>query len=216
MEVRDYLQLAKRRGWIVILVAVVAAVSAYAFCRLQTPLYRSTMQLTVLPARADLGLTQSTKTLIATYNSVVFSRRNAAEVVSELNLDYTPETLLGNTRIGEEAANNGVRIEVTDYDGDVANRISYQWSLIYKKFRDEDNARQRREDRVDVYIGDPPNYAKVWPQTGVITAGAGVLGLLVGGLIAGILEWSQANVIRTKADIERKLSLAVIGAIPSE
>ena len=51
MELRDYLQLAKRRGWIVILVAVVAAVSAYAFCRLQTPLYRSTMQLTVLPAR---------------------------------------------------------------------------------------------------------------------------------------------------------------------
>ena len=87
MELRDYLQLAKRRGWIVILVAVVAALSAYLFCRLQTPLYRSTMQLTVLPARADLGLTQSTKTLIATYNSVVFSRANAGEIASELNLD---------------------------------------------------------------------------------------------------------------------------------
>lgn len=216
MELRDYLQLAKRRGWIVILVAVVAAISAYAFCRLQTPRYRSTMTLTVLPARADLGLTQSTKTLIATYNSVVFSQRNAAEIASQLNLDYTPQAVLGNTRTGEEAANNGVRIEVTDPDGDVANRIAYQWALLYKKFRDEDNAKQRREDRVEVYIGDQPTYSKVWPQTGVITVGAGLLGLVVGMFIAGVLEWSQANVIRTQADVERKLSLAVIGAIPAE
>ena len=216
MELQDYLTLAKRRAWIVLLVAVVAALSAFVFCRLQIPRYKSTMALTIVPARADFGLAQSSRSLIATYNSVVFNKRTAAEIVKELKLDYSPTEVLGNTKTSEDAAKNGVQIEVTDYDGDVANNIAYQWALLYKKYRDEDNAKQRREDRVEAFLGDAPIYAKTYPQTGVTTAAAGVLGLLVGGLVAALLEWSQSNVLRTKADVERKLALSVIGAIPSE
>ena len=216
MELKDYLTLAKRRAWIVLLVAVVAALSAFVFCKLQIPRYKSTMELTIVPARADYGLQQSARNLIATYNSVVFTRRNAEEIIKDLKLDYAASAVLGNTKVGGDAAKSGVSVEVTDYDGDVANRIAYQWALLYQKYRDEDNAKQRREDRVVAYLGDPPTYSKTYPQTTVTTAAAGVLGLLVGGLIAALMEWSQSNVLRTKTDVERKLSLAVIGAIPTE
>ncbi len=216
MELQDYLTLAKRRAWIVLLVAAVAALSAFVFCRLQIPRYKSTMALTIVPARADFGLAQSSRSLIATYNSVVFNKRNAAKIVEELKLDYSASDVLGSTKTSEDAAKNGVQIEVTDYDGDVANRVARQWALLYKDYRDTDNAKQRREDRVDAILGDDPIYAKTYPQTGVTTAAAGVLGLLVGGLVAALLEWAQSNVLRTKNDVERKLSLSVIGAIPTE
>ena len=56
MELSDYFRILRQRGWIIVVVAVVAAVSAFGFSKLQRPIYKSSMQVTVLPARNDYGL----------------------------------------------------------------------------------------------------------------------------------------------------------------
>ncbi len=214
MEVQDYLQIARRRAWIVVLVALAAMISAYVFSKMQTPIYKSTMELFIQPARTDFGLTQSAKQLLNSYIGIIFNKRNAAVVGQNLKLDYSPDRIFNSTKVASDEATFAVRIEVSDYDGEVANRIAKQWAVIFADWRNTENAKQQRQDRVDAVLGDEPVYHQDYPRTSVNVIGGGILGALVGLLIVIVLEWSQADMLRKHSDIERKLGLPVVGTIP--
>lgn len=216
MELQDYLQIAKRRWWIVLLVALVAGASAFAFSRMQTPIYKSAMKLTIQPARTDFGLTQSAKTLLSSYISIIRTERNAAEVGKRLSLDYSPGYIFGQTRMADDAATFGIEIEVRDFDGETANRIAKEWAQLFVEFRNNDNAKQRREDRVEAIMGDDPRYSQDYPRASINVAAGLLLGAVAGLLIAAALEWRQAGLIRTSKDVERKLDMPLVGAIPAE
>ncbi len=216
MELQDYLQIAKRRWWIVVLVALVAAASAFVFSRLQTPIYKSSMKLTIQPARTDFGQTQAAKQLLLSYISIIRTERNAAEVGKRLQLDYSPAYIYGQTRMADDAASYGVEIEVRDYDGETANRIAREWAQLFVEFRNRDNAKQRREDRVEAIMGDDPRYVQDYPRTGVNTAAGLLLGLAAGVAIAALIEWRQSALLRTPKDVERNLSLPIVGTIPAD
>jgi capsular polysaccharide biosynthesis protein len=216
MELQDYLQIARRRAWIVVLVAAIAAASAFLFSKMQTPMYKSTMELFIQPARTDFGLTQSAKQLLSSYIGIIFNKRNADVVRDRLNLDYSADRIFGSTKVADDAARFAVQIEVRDYDGETANRIAKQWAILFVNWRDSENAKQRREDRVDAVLGDEPIYSQDYPRTSVNTVAGGILGAVVGLLIVAALEWSQADIVRKPSDVERKLAMPVIGAIPNE
>jgi capsular polysaccharide biosynthesis protein len=193
MELQDYVRIAQRRWWIVVLVALTAAASAFVFSRLQTPVYKSSMKLTIQPARTDFGQTQAAKQLLLSYISIIRTERNAAEVAKRLQLDYAPAYIFNQTRMADDAASYGVEIEVRDYDGETANRIAREWAQLFVEFRNRDNAKQR---------------------TGVNTAAGFVLGIVVGVLIVALIEWRESALLRTPKDVERALDLPIIGSIP--
>ena len=98
MELSDYFRILRQRGWIIVVVAVVAAVSAFGFSKLQRPIYKSSMQVTVLPARNDMGLAQTTKQLLRAYVTIMDTKNWAAQVLERFEqdrhpLDMTPEQL---------------------------------------------------------------------------------------------------------------------------
>ena len=64
MEFRDYFRILTRRGWIVVLVCIVTALSAVLFSKLQPVVYRSSAKLQVIPARYDYGLTMAADLLL--------------------------------------------------------------------------------------------------------------------------------------------------------
>jgi capsular polysaccharide biosynthesis protein len=216
MELQDFWQMARRRWWIVLLVALIAGASAFAFSRMQTPVYKSAMKLTIQPARTDFGLTQSAKTLLSSYISIIRTERNAAVVADNLALDYSPGYIFGQTRMADDAATFGIEIEVRDFDGETANRIAKEWARLFVDFRNNDNAKQRREDRVEAIMGDDPRYSQDYPRTSVNVAAGLLLGAVAGLLIAAVLEWRQAGLIRTGKDVERKLDMQLVGAIPAD
>ena len=216
MELQDLLQIVKRRWWIVVLVALVAALSAFGVSKLQTPVYKSSMRVTIQPARSDNGLTLAAKSLLSSYISIIRTERNAAEVGKRLNLDYSPGTIYGQTKMADDAATFGIEIEVSDFDGETANRIARTWAQLFVEFRNENNAKQQRVDRVDAIMGDDPRYSLDYPRTGVNVAAGLLLGALIGLLIAALLEWRDSAFLRTTKDIERKLGLPIAGAIPSK
>lgn len=216
MDLQDFLQIVRRRWWIVLLVALIGGASAFAFSRMQTPVYKSAMKLTIQPARTDFGLTQSAKTLLSSYISIIRTERNATEVGKRLGLDYSPGYIFGQTRIADDAATFGIEIEVRDFDGETANRIAREWAQLFVEFRNNDNAKQRREDRVEAVLGDDPRYSQDYPRTLVNTVAGLLLGGVLGLLLAAALEWRQSALIRSAKDVERKLALPVVGAIPSE
>lgn len=215
MELHDYLQIARRRGWIIIITALIATLSAFAFSRVQTPIYKSSMELFIQPARADFGLSESSRKLISSYIGILYNQKSADEIRQRLNLDYDRAYIYGNTKIAEDGARYAIQIEVRDYDGDTANRIAREWAQLFVDFRNRENNKQRREDRVDAVLGDDPKYVKDSPRTATNTAAGGILGALVGLLIVIALETAQASVLRSNADIERKLTLPLMGSIPS-
>ncbi len=215
MELTDFIRLIRTRGWVIVLLALLGALSGYAFSKLQTPVYKSSMRVTVQPARTDFGLTQSAKTLLLSYIQIIWTEKNAAKVAKQLELDYLPATIYGNTKMADDAASFGIEIQVTDYDGDTANRIASKWAELLKQFRDEDNAKQRREDRVEIVLGDNPRYAQDRPRTAVNTAAGGLLGLVIGAGAVALLELLAARFVRGASDVERGLDLPVLAVVPT-
>jgi capsular polysaccharide biosynthesis protein len=216
MEITDYLRIIRQRGWVIVALALLGALAGFAFSRLQTPVYKASMRLTVQPARTDFGLTQSAKTLLLSYIQIIWTEKNAAEVARRLNLDYSPGTIYGATRMSDEAASFGIEIQVTDFNGDTANDIARTWADLMTEFRAADNAKQRREDRVDVIRGDDPRYAQDQPRTTVNTAAGGLLGLVLGVGAVALLEAIAAQFVRDRRDVERALSIPVLASVPRE
>jgi capsular polysaccharide biosynthesis protein len=220
MELSDYFRIVRQRGWIVVVVAMVAALSAFGFSRLQRPIYKSSMQVTVLPARNDFGLAQTTKQLLRAYVTIMDTKNWAARVLQRFEqsgapLDMTPTQLKDNVTIASFEDKNVIQIDVKNGDGEMGNRIAIAWAQEFQDWRNQENNKVRKEDRVDVVLGDNPTYLKFRPQTTVNTAAGGVFGLLLGALVVAALEWVESGVVRTAADVERQLGLPVLGAIPN-
>ncbi len=220
MEISDYFRILRTRGWIIVLVAAVTAASAFGFSKLQRPIYKSSMQFTVLPARNDMGLAQTTKQLLRAYVTIMDTRKWAGQVLQRFEqeghpLDMTPEQLKSNVIIASYEDKNVIQVDVKNPDGEVGNRIAIAWAQEFQAWRKLENDKVRKEDQVDVVLGDNPIYSKFRPQTTINTAAGGVFGLLLGTLIVAALEWVESGVVRTPADLERKLGLAVLGAIPT-
>jgi len=220
MELSDYFRILRQRGWIVIVVAVVAAISAFGFSKLQRPIYKSSMQVTVLPARNDFGLAQTTKQLLRAYVTIMDTKNWAVRVLQRFEqsgapLDMTPTQLKDNVTIASFEDKNVIQIDVKNGDGEMGNRIAIAWAQEFQDWRNQENNKVRKEDRVDVVMGDNPTYSKFRPQTTINTAAGGIFGLLLGALVVAALEWVESGVVRTSADVERKLGLPVLGAIPN-
>jgi capsular polysaccharide biosynthesis protein len=220
MEISDYFRILRTRGWIIVLVAAITAASAFGFSKLQRPIYKSSMRVTVLPARNDLGLAETTKNLLRAYVTIIDTKKFAAQVLQRFEeahtpLDMTPDQLKDNVIIASYEDRNVIQVDVKNADGEQGNRIAIAWAQEFRDWRDQENNKVRKEDRVDVVLGDNPTYSKFRPQTSINTAAGGIFGLLLGTLIVAALEWVESGVVRTPADLEGKLGLAVLGAIPT-
>jgi hypothetical protein len=64
---------------------------------------------------------------------------------------------------------------------------------------------------VDV-IRDVPLASPKWKFN---TLAGAVFGAIVGGIIVFFLEWLQSDILRTTADVEKVVGVAVLGTIPT-
>jgi capsular polysaccharide biosynthesis protein len=147
--------------------------------------------------------------------TVADSEQWAQEVIDLLELPMTPQRLRSNAHFAAEDDRMVIKLEVEDYDGDQANDIARAWAQLLVQWRDDQNQRQRKEDRVYAYLRDQPRYVQSWPKTKVVTAAGSIFGLVIAGVVVFFLEWLEAGIVRTPQDLERQLDLAVVGAIPS-
>jgi capsular polysaccharide biosynthesis protein len=214
MSLSEYVRILRRWGWVVLLMALVTAGSAYVFSKAQEPIYRSTVLISVSPSRTDLGLTQSAKTLLRNYVLVIDSEKFAKKVIDELKLDRTPANLKGDVTIASDDSRFAIQIDVKHTNPDVANDIAQKWADQVLIWRETENANVRNEDKVNTSIVDAPRASLYRPNTRINVLAGGILGVLLGGLIVFAIEYAEAGVIRSPEDVERALSVSVLGAIP--
>jgi capsular polysaccharide biosynthesis protein len=217
VELTDYQRILRKRGWIVVLVALVAAASAFGFSKLQTPVYSASVKLSINPARADWGLSNTTKDLLRNYAENIRTHKMAQEVIDRAQLDMDTTALLSKLFVSPAADTFTLAIEARDTDPQVAMTIAQTMAEVFDEDRDAWNQRQDKRDRIEVDILDNVynlGYSQYSPNTKINTAAGGLFGLLVGVLVVLFLEWLEQDVIRSAADVERAIQVTVLGSIP--
>ncbi|MDY6893079.1 MAG: Wzz/FepE/Etk N-terminal domain-containing protein [Chloroflexota bacterium] len=215
MELLDYLRILRRRGWVIILLTVIAAVSAYGFSKTMTPIYRAEIKLNVMPARADWGLVGAAKDLLRNYGINIRSHKTAQKVIDRAQLDMTTYDLLAKMNVNPETSDFTILIDTQDPNPNVAIQIVQTAAEVFVEDRLEWNAQQDKRDRIEVSIVDDARDAPLYsPKTKINTLAGGIAGALLGGIIVFFLEWLESNVVHTSQDVERTLGVPVLGAIP--
>lgn len=215
MELRDYARILTRRGWVLLLSVLVTTLSAVVFSRLQTPVYRSRIMLNVWSGRLDWGLQQTIKGLLRNYALNIESRQTAAEVVDRLQLDLSPEQLQAKLTVSPIESDFLIQIDADDYDAVIASEIAQTTAEVFVERTKVYMLEQDKRDRVEVSILDHAEAGRLHKPKWKINAVAGAaFGLVVGVLVVFLLEWLEADLIRTMADVERHTGLAVLGTIP--
>jgi capsular polysaccharide biosynthesis protein len=214
VEIADYTRVIRQRGWIIVLVALLTAAAAFGFSKMQTPVYESSLRMLVQPARTDFGQSQAAKLLLRGYVQWIKSSYRAANVIDELQLDMEPAELLADTEVASDESSFVIQLNVENTDPNLANRIAQTWGNLFIQWRVDDNATQRKEDRVDVEFIDDPQAGLSAPKTRINVAAGFVFGALVGVILIFILEWIESGVVRRSEDIQRYLDIPVIGKIP--
>jgi capsular polysaccharide biosynthesis protein len=217
MELTDYIKIFRKRGWIVLLVAAIAAASAFGFSKLQTPVYSASTRLSVQPARADWGLSNVLKDLLRNYVENIQTHRTAQEVIDRAQLDMSTSDLLSKLFVSPDASTFTIKIEARDTDPEVAYAIVDTVATVFTEERDAWNQKQDKRDRIDVMMLDSVynlGYQLYRPNTRTNTLAGGLFGLMVGVLVVFFLEWLTQGNIRHSEDVERILGVSVLGQIP--
>lgn len=215
MELSDYWRVLKQRGWLIVLLAALTAAAAFGYSQMQTPVYKATARL-LITSRPDFGQTQAARSEMRNYAAWLYSSLRAQEVIDLLQLDMTPQELMGDATVAAATAETIITIEVENTDPDLAKRIVRTWAEQLIIWRNERNADLRREDRIEAELIDEPQVALDRPQVRINTAAGAVFGALLGVLLIFVLEWLQSGVFRLRGDVERYLDIPVIGSIPGE
>jgi len=216
VELGDYVRILRRKGWIILLVAALTALAAFGFSKMQTNVYKSTLNLLVRPSRTDFGQSQAAKELLKTYEAWLFSSYRAQAVIDELQLDMTAQELLGDVEVASDNFSFMVSLAVENTDPDLANDVARTWGNQLIQWQQQENDKNRQEDRITIEFRDDPQVALDQPNTRINTLAAAVFGALLGVILIFLLEWLESGVIQRSEDVERYLEIPVIGTIPQE
>lgn len=217
MDLREYGRVLIRRGWIVIVVAIVGALGALLFSRLQTPIYRSTITLSAVPSRSsDYGQGLAIKNLLRLYGQQIQTKTIAQQVIDQLQLDIPPEKFLGGVEVSANEADYTLQIAVKDANIELVPSMAQTLAEDFVILHQQENLEMDQNDRILVKILDnatPPE--KFSPKTTINVIAGGILGALAGTIAIFLIEYVQSGYIRKPEDIERALNLTVLGTIPS-
>jgi capsular polysaccharide biosynthesis protein len=218
MEITDYLKILRKRGWIILAVAIVAAASAFVFSKLQTPIYSASVKLSVVPARAtDWGSSNTLKDLLRNYAENIRTHTTSAEVIDRAQLDMDTTTFLSKFFVNPDSSTFTLELEARDRDPEVAMAMVDTMAKVFAEDREQWNQEQDKRDRIEIKMLDSVynlGFEQYSPKTRINTLAGGLFGALVGGLVILFLEWLEMDIIRTSEDVERATGVTVLAAIP--
>ena len=217
MQLQDYARVLLKRGWIIILLAIIATGSAYVFSKLQTPIFRSTVTLSAEPSRpADWGQSQAIKNLLRLYVEQMQSPNLTQPVIDKLQLDVSPDKFNSQVNFSADESTLKITIEVRHPIPAVAAKMAQTLAESFVSFRNQANLQIDQRDRILVSILRNATSPDIFsPKTSVNALAGAILGALIGVIIVFALEWLESDIVRTAEDVERYIGVTVLGAIPT-
>ncbi len=241
MDLRAYLHILKRRGWIILVTALLAMVLAGGLSLLQTKTYRATARISAVPARPDWGLGSSAKELLRNFVLNINTHEMANEVISTARLDMSSYDLLAKLTVSAEPDNFALRIDAVDEDPQVATKIVLTMAELFVRERTAYYNTQDKSNRIEVVLVDTVIDAPLYRPNikmnlvaipisvvfalvlmyfsgvtlNVISLAGLALGVLIGALIVLLLEWMAGDILATPEHVQRLTGLPVLGVIPA-
>jgi len=216
LPLSEYWRIIRQRGWIILLTAFLTAACALVFSLVQRPVYQSTIQLNVIGARPDLGLSSTIKNLLRNYAGQIRSYDIAEDALRDMPepLDLTPEELLAKINVQAVEADLQLLIEAEDGDPHVAEMIAQQMADTFVWKIKQDNELLDQADRINVFTSGPASAAsRVKPQKKINTIAGGLLGAVAGVAVVLLLEWVDATKVRRPRDIREDTGLPVLAVV---
>jgi capsular polysaccharide biosynthesis protein len=214
MRLVDFVMILLRRWWVIALMVIVTAGSAFILSSQQTPIYRSTQKVLMTPSRSDFGLAQTSSLLLGPAVIYLNSTQRAQQIIEDLKIDMLAEDLMKNVYIDSDSLYNFVQIDVDSTDPKTSQDIAEAWGEQLVDFRNEQNQQALRQDRVNAILPDRPQTRQIAPTILINTVAGVLLGLLIGVLLALGIEFLESAVLRRRDDIERGLNIPVLASIP--
>ncbi len=214
IDLKELFDFIKGKIWTLILITVgICLVGCIYGLFIQTPMYNSYTTVilggnehsTSTISQTDLTLA---KNLVDTYAEIVKSRRVLDQVISELNLDISYETL--HNKISVSALNNTeiIKITVSDKDGIMAKNVA---NVTAKYFADEveELYNLNNVNILDEAIqSEKPYNINVIKQVIIYF----MIGFIIGAGILFIIFYFDRT-IKTTEQIEQKIKLPILGSV---
>ena len=215
MRIQDYLNVLWKRWWVILLVTASAAVAAYGFSKLRTPIYRSQATYGVFFNRLDTGGNFFADKLLNGYVNLVQQPEQLQQVADALKLDQSGQSLMEFVRLQPQPDNMKIVIEADYYDPGTAQAMAAAVGDRLNAFVVEQNRILEGEDRVSLVRAQSALGAwRAKPNTKINVLAAALLGGVLGVLLSFVLEFLD-DTLKTAADVERFAGLTTIGAIPA-
>ncbi len=216
MQLKDYARVLWKRGWIIVVLAILTAGSAYVFSKLQTPIFKSTVTLSTVPSRpSDYGQTLAIKNLLRLYVQQMQSPILTQQVIDKLQLDVTPQKFASQIYFNADESTLTITLEARHPLPAVAAKMAQTLAEVFVSYHNQENLQIDQRDRVLVNIINATSPEIFSPKTSINTLAGAVLGALVGLVIIFALEWLESDIIRTAEDLERIIGVTVLGSIPT-
>lgn len=215
MNAVEAIEALRVRWWLLLGAALLAAVVAYGYVKMPwvEPRWRSSV-LMQATGRLDYGNFLAVEKELRPLAEQVLQLEIMREVDQTLHTDLAPASMLERTRAEPVVDSDQIRIDVEDSDPGRAEQLSLAIADIYTQQHNAAEQGKLREERVILSTLDRPNQATlIWPQTRIVVPAAGLLGLLVAGLVVLGMVYLD-DTIRSPADVARQLELPVLGLVP--
>lgn len=203
---------------IIVLVCVILALTAgasYTF-NFKEPMYKSntTIVLTAEKSNTNTAITQNdltiNKSLVSTYSEIIKSKKVLKQVIKNLNLNMTVGELSSIVSVQAISNTEIISITVSNKDAEIAPKIANEIAKIFMKEIVElynienvnvvDKAEKSKIPYNMNYVKDVIIYI--------------LIGFVVGYSII-IITFYLDNSIKSTEEIETKLSLPILGSVPS-
>ncbi|HEX2922728.1 MAG TPA: hypothetical protein VHS28_01720 [Chloroflexota bacterium] len=213
MQLKDFQSAISRRWWVVALVVLSATVCSFLFSRFQAPVYRSSV-LFINTARLEYGTTMAVQMLLKQQEEQLQTLALASKVNERMRLDLPAEDIQSKIKTKPYTDSISIRVDVEDLDPERARKIALAYGQIFEEQKAAEYALVTPENRIRVtMLEEPRTGIRVRPDTKLNTAGGAILGLLLGLVIAVLLEFLD-DTLKTPEDIGRYLGMPTLGLIP--
>jgi len=194
---------------------VLAAAAAFGVSYFQEDMYSAVVYVSTVPARPDLGLSNTAKDLLHNFAANLQTPEIAQAVIDRAQLDMNPYDFLGHINVVAESSDFAIEIQARARDPEVAKLMALTLADQFVDERTAYYAQQDLDNRIEVKIRSRAIDAdKYQPKPLVNAIAGGALGLLLGLGLVLALTWMESELLRTPAALERALGVPVLGAIP--
>lgn len=220
----QYLRVARRQAWLIVLVPVIAVAVAGIIVSQQEPVYRASMDLVVAQSGGDLQPVIGSQPLTQTMTNLLESTVVASTVIDNLGLDMTPQALQERIHVATRPESSVLGVSYDSSSREEALSVVSEIATVFTTLVDDklgirssNGGFQGSGARPLIFatVFDPPHLepGRVSPKP-VRTLGlAGALGLVIGIALAFARE-NLDDRIRTKREAEEAFGAPVIGALP--